>query len=319
MSRYFPDELLASYIKMRERRKLSFSSSELVYFLLFQTDLTFENGEATRTVEAFLARRNQGIELIDVIEQIRRKKEDAEREALIASLRQLARRHRRGKAMKTLLRFSFLGIWMFSLFSRPHFGGVGLAAYVLSLGFADWIVDMLTRKQLDLDAVKALAQYGGARSTGLLAEALTIADIRVQVEQALIRELPKLKASDAPLLNEEQRYYLYQALTTRNNTNLILAILKALEQVGDEKAIPFVERLAEGKANFKSQEVRKAAATCLPYLREQAAKQKEHQTLLRPSSAADVVTTAPDTLLRPAQYGGSTTEPQELLRASAGE
>jgi hypothetical protein len=128
----------------------------------------------------------------------------------------------------------------------------------------------------------------------------------------LTRLLPRLQASDADLLNTNQRACLYRSLTTvTNNSDYLIAALKALEQIGDGEALPFVERLAEGRQRTAGAErVQVAARDCLPYLRLRADKARASQTLLRASSASD---TPPNLLLRPAQSRDDA-EPEQLLR-----
>jgi hypothetical protein len=128
----------------------------------------------------------------------------------------------------------------------------------------------------------------------------------------LTRLLPRLQASDAGLLNANQRACLYRSLTTvTNNPDYLIAALKALEQIGDGEALPAVERLAEGRQRTAGAErVQAAARECLPYLRLRADKARASQTLLRASSASD---TPPKLLLRPAQSRDDA-EPEHLLR-----
>ena len=161
--------------------------------------------------------------------------------------------------------------------------------------------------------VEALAKSNDVRIVGPLCDTLSFRDAEMAkiAQETLIKILPRLQASDAHLLNREQRDRLYGTLTSGNKP-LTLATLKALEQIGDEKAIPEVEKLANGTrfANIEENEIRDAANHCLPFLRERAAAQKAGQELLRASGLN--MNTAD--LLRPTS--SQATEPQELLRAS---
>jgi hypothetical protein len=94
--------------------------------------------------------------------------------------------------------------------------------------------------------------------------------------------------------------------------DLTLAILKAWEQVGDEKALPAVERLAAGTWDSR---VRAAADACLPALRQRAELARQRDTLLRPASAPG---TGSEVLLRPAAGPGETSAAL-LLRPVEGE
>ena len=123
-----------------------------------------------------------------------------------------------------------------------------------------------------------LARVGGVAAVGTLLERMGGPKAPRQVAPlvaALTELLPQMKASDAGLLTAEQRQMLNGTLKREFNGNLNadmmlnyrLAILKALEQVGDASAIPVVSRLANGKAGTASQKALKAAAQeCLPLL-----------------------------------------------------
>jgi len=179
-------------------------------------------------------------------------------------------------------------------------------------------------------AARKAAEYEDPRVVGHLANMLEVQDkdTRQVVEEALIGLLPKMRASDAGLLNAEQRESLYRGLR-RKNPELVLAILKALEQIGDSRAIPYVEKLekalqeqrAAAEAQGRSQEAAEidnrilVAKECLQFLQDHAQQEQARQTLLRASDAARV---APDSLLRPAT-GKSDQESGSLLRASRPE
>jgi hypothetical protein len=96
------------------------------------------------------------------------------------------------------------------------------------------------------------------------------------------------------------------------NAEFLKAILKALEQVGDESAVRHVYRLIRAPVISKSQmAVRNAAHECLPYLQASAGRQKVSDELLRPAMPE---AESPDTLVRPAMPM-SDQDPQSLLRA----
>jgi hypothetical protein len=166
------------------------------------------------------------------------------------------------------------------------------------------------------ELMQKLADYDDVAGVGALAETLEWPDPRVQemAASALKRLLPQLRASDAHLLTRAQRACLYRCLTMSRvgrDGPLILAILQALQQVGDAAAIPHVRRLAESKVLSPMQrKVRAAAEDCLPYLEVQASQQRASQTLLRASGQEKLP--AGD-LLRPAESANVTT-PQELMR-----
>jgi hypothetical protein len=165
--------------------------------------------------------------------------------------------------------------------------------------------------KLQKESVRKLAKSPDLRGVGYFVEALGFddKDVKKEAAEALVSLLPQLKASDAHLLNDEQRTILYKQLR-KDNSELILAILKSLEQIGDEKAVPFVEELANAKANKAGYaRIREAAQACLPALNARVARLMASHTLLRATEAAD-----PDSsvLLRPAAGSGGDTD--DLLR-----
>jgi len=167
--------------------------------------------------------------------------------------------------------------------------------------------------QQQKSAAMAITRFDDVRAAGPLAEALEFKDKDVVplATKALISLLPRLKASDAPLLSPEQRFCLNRALRGKN-TELTLAILKAWEQVGDSKAIEEVEKLAHGRGRGgRYAAVVAAAQECLPFLRQSAERQQIGSQLLR---AADGSVTPAGVLLRPAMPHAPTEPSEELLR-----
>lgn len=166
-------------------------------------------------------------------------------------------------------------------------------------------------------ATKEIAKYEDVRAVGPLAEALEFQDkeIRREAEQALCLLLPQMRASDAPLLNGDQRKPLYRALKGKN-VDLVRAILTAFEQVGDSQAIPSVQRLAHGEGILATnEEIQKAAKSCQGFLEDRAQQEQARQTLLR---ASNPTIGASDALLRPATETEQI-DPDQLLRASVEE
>ena len=169
------------------------------------------------------------------------------------------------------------------------------------------------------NATNALAEFDDPRAVGWWVLALGYGDKKI-AESARVKLtalLPKLSATDSHLLDAEQRAELYKALGARTYTvDLQLAILKALEQVGDEKAIPPVEKLATGEGlTARCDALRIAAVECLPALRQRAVRARASETLLRASSSASAQGDSGKVLLRAAGEPG-TANPNELLRAT---
>ena len=145
---------------------------------------------------------------------------------------------------------------------------------------------------------------------------------------ALIDLLPRLRASEADLLNAEQRGLLCRQLSKPlkalpanasaasqeayiKAVAFRVAILQAFAQVGDSSALPLVERLAHGEATTRGQRaIQEAARQCLPALMLRAEQERNGQTLLRAANAADA---EGETLLRAAK-GARETRHDQLLR-----
>jgi hypothetical protein len=220
---------------------------------------------------------------------------------------------------------------------RPRVSSVASAPIAL---LGNWIVDLLAKSRWltrvvepriallfgllhrpiltgqHAEALREMVETGDIRMVGPVVEALAWPDseVRRAAAEALIVLLPRLKASDSKLLNASQRASLYGMLRmseARRRSDLIRAILKALEQVGDEEAVFYVDRLAHEPVFTPSQlEACKAAEECLPFLKASAARQKIGDELLRPAALeAD----SPDTLLRPAASAPDL-DPETLLR-----
>lgn len=142
-------------------------------------------------------------------------------------------------------------------------------------------------------------------------EASTTGDYAKRRLTLALREiLPQLKASDR--LSREEMLGLLSLLHPPHSGNfhLVLSVLKALEQVGDEMAIPAVTALTSPR---KPALIRRAASECLPYLLARAEQQRLERTLLRASQSASHA--IPETLLRPVTP--SNTPAEQLLRSNS--
>jgi hypothetical protein len=224
----------------------------------------------------------------------------------------------RKKRQKKMI-FVFAGYFAFMLalsIMTHHFGHVWMFTNMIGI-----LAGAAAFKPSHKIAAKALAKYDDITTVGTLVEQLEIrdADVQAALYEALTRLFPRLRASDARLLNKEQRRILLKnlriGLPTRNSETAVLfyvAALKALEQVGDETFLPLVEDLSEGRgASVYSPTIQKAAQECLPYLRQRAEFEHARHELLR-ASAPDHTQDA-EVLLRPAEDRG-VTRADELLR-----
>ena len=179
-----------------------------------------------------------------------------------------------------------------------------------------------------------VAEQYDVRSIGALIDALKLDDLKTReiAQDALISVLPRLQASDATLLHDAQRAKLCHILSlpvenplfkdvrylfqpARNSAiDIRIAILQAFEQVGDNKALSVVERLAKREAGSAGEKrIQEAARQCLPALQLRTEEQRSSQTLLR---AVDASTAGTDILLQ-AATGTQDVQPEQLLRPSS--
>jgi hypothetical protein len=189
------------------------------------------------------------------------------------------------------------------------------AATVITLAF--FLARSVIRYRL---TTEALAAADDVRMVGPLIDRLRTGRRRPRtrriVRQALLRLLPRLRASDAAHLTAEQHSRLSRTLARLGmlgrDTELQLAILGALQQIGGLQALPVVEHLAHKRSRSpKRRRVREAALACLPYLQQRARQEQARDTLLRAAGSEAVGVE----LLR-AAYGAAGSSRDELLRAT---
>ncbi len=168
---------------------------------------------------------------------------------------------------------------------------------------------------------RRLAKIDDVRCISRLAEVLEWPDpmVRDVAISALTRLLPKVKASDKVLQTVRQKSNLQRMLVLPNaqrHAAFLVNLLKALEQIGDESALPYIQQLAKAAPTSSQQRrVCDAARECLPYLELRSELARSSQTLLRASSASNV---GIELLVRPASAGGATDQ-SELLRPSSNQ
>ena len=131
------------------------------------------------------------------------------------------------------------------------------------------------------------------------------------ITDLLKRLLPQLHAGDAQAWTPRQYQALLQLLLTPlKDIDLALCVLKALEQIGDARAILSVTALMNAPTGVGTIRLRTAAQECLPYLQQRAEVQTQLQTLLRPMKPHD----SSETLLRSATPTTLDAPNEQLLR-----
>lgn len=145
---------------------------------------------------------------------------------------------------------------------------------------------------------------------------------RRAIKAALVRLLPRLQASDAGWMTDAQRAALARTLyycthgkyPWHYNPDLAVALLAALEQVGDSDALDYVRELAHMSASKPDRKrIRDAALSCVPFLQEREREKQAMQTLLRASQES----IDPNVLMRPlgAVELKTTPDPNAIERA----
>jgi hypothetical protein len=187
------------------------------------------------------------------------------------------------------------------------------------------IAAVLAMSQAQKNATKEIAEEEDIRIIPFLVEGLESQDKDLTniAQERLPALLPRLKESDAELLSKEHRAVLNRVLGSATGKwrihsrkpELLCAILKGYEQVGDADALPAVEKLAKGEGMAALElKVKQAANDCLPFLRERIERLEAQHTLLRASSASSYA--QPEELLRPVITNQIEIPAEELLRAS---
>jgi HEAT repeat protein len=231
---------------------------------------------------------------------------EALRDLLYRELEDSRYKHRRWLLRKVALLAALGGSFAWCLLHLHEQFVAGPLAMALTASFAD------TSARLRQEAVAALCRQD-ARMVGPLAICLSDNDrgVRRMAAEGLQYLLPQVRAGDAQYLSPPEMEALLRALGGRND-RLIAAILTALAQIGDARALPPVEGLV---LHGRTMEVRRAARECLSYLQLRAAEAQQAQTLLRAACVETVeIGVAADLLLRAA----SATEqapPEQLLRS----
>ncbi len=263
--------------------------------------------------------------------------EDPIMEATRAMLSEEARRHSRS-ARRLAVAIPIVGllIGLITLLfvtdqSKGTIFSVLIAVYGIGLPLLHLLPSRRGLRERRRKMASSLAGEFDVRSIGPLIDVWKTDDKQTTEisEKALIDLLPRLKASDSALLDEQHRARLCYCLSlplenplykdarsflrpaTEKQIAFRVAILQAFKQVGDSSAFPFVERLAKREAKTTGEKrVKEAAEVCLPVLRLRAKQERPGRTLLR---AADGTMADENKLLRPVA-GARESDSEMLLR-----
>ncbi len=229
-----------------------------------------------------------------------------ELEAEIARYRQWRWRARFGRVFRFAVMLGL--IWLF--FNR-NWSNIWWMMLVFG---GSKMTDERARKRRQ--AASALSRISDKRAVNVLALAYQSGDdsTRKVAAEGLQRLLPLMTASDARLVDDRGMAALISILNRRNiNVPLVVAVLKAMQQIGDARAIPAVEKLRtmprpinaiahyvdlwfRAGMGAELRKVTDAAEECLPFLRMRAEHERLRSTLLRPAERPD---NDKDILLRP--------------------
>lgn len=160
--------------------------------------------------------------------------------------------------------------------------------------------------------MQQLAETADTRSIGPLLEiAASVNDPKIKAipYESLMRLLPLLQEGDNLRLTDRQYRSLAYVLLYTRHSDLHLAILQALEKIGDRRAVKPVERLAK---RGRTLAIREEAARILPILRGRQPLENAPATLLRASEPGMKA------LLRASEPGEKDAS-KELLRANIGD
>lgn len=265
----------------------------------------------------------------DLVRQLARKEGSAsdprwmlphEQEALLEQLTRQARAQKRWQRNSRLVNGS--GIALIIAFSIAFLADPVKYSGSVPLGLVFcYIITFCIMKIAELrwgQTASGMMFFDDPRAVGPLIEVLPLDNqiVVADAEKALTRLLSRLQASDADLLTAAQRDCLYRRLKIQDiekSAEFMIAALRALEQIGDAKALPSVEALAERRGNtVREIRVGEAAQHCLGFLKAKAEQKQSRDSLLRASSGLD---TSAESLLRPTTES-LPTDPQHLLRGS---
>ncbi len=223
-------------------------------------------------------------------------------------------RKRVPRALKFVTGLLYLLPLPFLVMHHPYSDEIRIAVLCVVFVFfvAKIVLEQERRQHTNQKCALIQEMRDDARCVGLLA---MIAHNRLSDEPVFYATLylktllPRLRAENARDFTPQTMDATLRLLNS-HDSELVIATLKGLEQVGDMRALSAVTLLAEQTHELA---VQGAAQECLPCLQARAQQQTAASTLLRPSQAVHV---APETLLRSARPYCHADAPELLLRAS---
>ena len=196
------------------------------------------------------------------------------------------------------------------------FLAIGITSLILAAWLHTYLPQRARRSLVDLVSTLDDPRFIGPALTMLVPDGITESQtsralnphVRNSIVIALKNMLPRLRASDNLLLSRDQmKTLLFLLDKPYNDPPLTHSVLRALQQIGDESAIPVVERLARSQRGV----IAERANETLEYLRDRLDQKRQAQTLLRASGASESI--GSDALLRPVANVGDPA-PEQLLR-----
>lgn len=99
-------------------------------------------------------------------------------------------------------------------------------------------------------------------SLGFVLGCMQIEEIQKKAEVKLLKLLPMLQATDRLLFTSKHKSQLINLLGSRNH-NVVIAVLQAIEKIGDQKDIPRLRSIINSYVQSSDGHIFEAAKTCL--------------------------------------------------------
>ncbi len=180
-----------------------------------------------------------------------------------------------------------LGVALLFLLLARIGGVLPLIAYSFAplCGVITWLLLTFTDRGAGLrrTAIEALAETGDKRHIGILTDCLNDPnrEVRQSVSDALTQLLPQVRIQDKERITREEQAALLRALDG-DNPDLAVAVLAAMQQIGDERVLRRVAYVIDSPVHHDS--VREAAHECLPHVKLRVKEAQDSQILLRSAS-----------------------------------